>query len=79
MAKLEKDLILRNKGSLYISVFNVHTKRQKNVNKTFKIVYGKKRFNKIKEIIKKHNGLMGIFQEKPTSDLVLYALMLGVK
>lgn len=64
---------------LFLSVFNVRETRRRKVNKTFKILYGEKRFKKIANIIKKQNGLMGIFNEEPTSDLMLYALMLGVK
>ena len=72
-------LNLKCEDGLFVSVFNVSEARHRKVNKTFKIVYGKKRFEKIADVVKKHNGLMGIFNEKPTSDLVLYALMLGVK
>lgn len=66
-------------NDLFVSVFNLSMARYRKVNKMFQLVYGKKRFSAIKKVIKEQNGLMGIFDVKPTNDLMLYALMLGIK
>lgn len=76
---LEKLLKFKCEDGLFVSVFNVGEKRHKQVNKAFQLAYGKRRFNEIQKVIKTTGGVMGIFQVEPTSDLILYAIMLGIK
>jgi hypothetical protein len=67
---------MRTDDSLFISVFNIHEPDERRANKAYAEVYGKRALKKLRNHIKEEGGIMCIFNQDPTDDLVMYALML---
>ena len=74
--KIDYDFKMRTDDSLYISVFNVHEQDIRKANRAYAEVYGKRALKKLHNHIKEEGGIMCIFHNEPTDDLVMYALMI---
>jgi len=76
MSKLDYNFKMRCDDNLFISVFNVHTNELKRAEKSFRIIYGLKKFKDLKKFIKDNQGLMAIFNVEPTDELTMFALLI---
>lgn len=74
--KLNYDFKMKHDNSLFVSVFNLHEVDRRKAEQAYSFIYGKRALKQLKDHIKTEGGIMCIFNQKPTDDLIMYALMI---
>jgi len=74
--KLNYDFKMRVDNDLFMSVFNLSNIDRTKANKAYISIYGKLKFRKLQTYINKEGGIMSIFNQTLTDDLIMYALMI---
>lgn len=74
--KIDHDFKMRTDDNLFLSIFNSLNIDKRKADNCFKIIYGIKKFNELKKIIKEQNGLLGIFNVDLTDELIIYSLLI---
>jgi len=74
--KIDYDFKMMSDDDLFTSVFNVTKSEVVKAMDCFLIIYGNKKWRKLKQFIREQHGLMAIFDAEPTDELIMFTLII---